>query len=92
MELTDDEFRKLETALNACTVYGHRGHVETEQVDFGKIGKTKRKDRIKKTNNEKTYQAVNGSIRIDCHPLLVSSMQSQSLKASSNENIKIEKA
>ena len=26
-----EEFSALESALNACTVYGHRGHVETEQ-------------------------------------------------------------
>ena len=25
--LTEEEFRKLETALNACTVYGHRGQL-----------------------------------------------------------------
>ena len=29
--LTDAEFSSLEQALDACTVYGHRGHVETEQ-------------------------------------------------------------
>ena len=27
--LTDEEFTKLETALNACKVYGHRGHIES---------------------------------------------------------------
>lgn len=26
--LTDEEFKELETALNACEVHGHRGHVE----------------------------------------------------------------
>ena len=31
VSLTDEEFAALESALNACTVYGHRGHVETEQ-------------------------------------------------------------
>ena len=31
VKLTEDEFSSLEQALNACTVYGHRGHVETEQ-------------------------------------------------------------
>lgn len=29
--LTEEEFSALETALNACAIYGHRGHVETEQ-------------------------------------------------------------
>lgn len=29
VELTDEEFAALETALSACTVHGHRGHVET---------------------------------------------------------------
>lgn len=32
--LTDEEFAALESALNACTVYGHRGHVESEQKAF----------------------------------------------------------
>lgn len=36
VSLTEEEFRELETALNACTVYGHRGHVETEQTSFGR--------------------------------------------------------
>lgn len=31
VSLTDEEFSALESALDACTVYGHRGHVETEQ-------------------------------------------------------------
>lgn len=31
VKLTEDEFSSLEQALNACTVYGHPGHVETEQ-------------------------------------------------------------
>ena len=31
VSLTEEEFSALESALNACTVYGHRGHVETEQ-------------------------------------------------------------
>lgn len=35
VELTDPEFAELETALDACKVYGHRGHVETEQNSFG---------------------------------------------------------
>ncbi len=33
--LTDEEFKALESALNTCTVHGHRGHVETEQQNFG---------------------------------------------------------
>lgn len=32
--LTDKEFSELETALEQCTVYGHRGHVESEQAGF----------------------------------------------------------
>ncbi len=32
VKLTDEEFALLEQALDACTVYGHRGHVETEQT------------------------------------------------------------
>lgn len=36
VELTDTEFAELEQALDACTVYGHRGHVESEQTSFGK--------------------------------------------------------
>ncbi|TCP95980.1 aryl-alcohol dehydrogenase-like predicted oxidoreductase [Cricetibacter osteomyelitidis] len=35
VELTDEEFNALETALNACTVHGHRGFEETEQTTFG---------------------------------------------------------
>lgn len=35
VELTDVEFRTLEAALDKCTIYGHRGHVETEQTSFG---------------------------------------------------------
>lgn len=34
VELTCDEFRALESALGSCTVYGHRGHVESEQKTF----------------------------------------------------------
>lgn len=30
VSLTDVEFAALEEALNACTIHGHRGHVETE--------------------------------------------------------------
>ncbi len=35
VELTNEEFNALETALNACTIYGHRGNVESEQKSFG---------------------------------------------------------
>lgn len=41
VELTDEEFRALEAALDACTVHGHRGNVETEQADFGQNWKKK---------------------------------------------------
>lgn len=41
VELTKNEFEQLETALNACKVYGHRGHVETEQNNFGNNWKEK---------------------------------------------------
>ncbi len=34
VELTDKEFEDLENALNSCKVYGHRGDVETEQMNF----------------------------------------------------------
>lgn len=33
---TDEEFTELEAALARCTIYGHRGCVETEQNSFGK--------------------------------------------------------
>ena len=36
VELTGEEFAKLEAALNACEVHGHRGHVETTNTSFGK--------------------------------------------------------
>lgn len=32
--LTRGEFAELEAALDACTVYGHRGHVESEGATF----------------------------------------------------------
>lgn len=35
VEMTEEEFQALETALDACAVYGHRGHVESEQHGFG---------------------------------------------------------
>lgn len=34
VSLTAEEFAALERALDACTVYGHRGHVESEQRSF----------------------------------------------------------
>lgn len=36
VKLSDDEFRQLQSALDACNVYGHRGCVETERTTFGK--------------------------------------------------------
>lgn len=36
VEMTDQEFSASEDALNACTVHGHRGHVESDQTSFGK--------------------------------------------------------
>lgn len=35
VQLSDEEFRALEKALDSCTVYGHRGSVETAQRTFG---------------------------------------------------------
>ena len=35
VELTNEEFMALESALNTCTVHGHRGHIETTQSSFG---------------------------------------------------------
>lgn len=34
VQLSGDEFQTLETALNQCKVYGHRGYVESEQASF----------------------------------------------------------
>ena len=34
VELTEEEFTALETALNACEVHGHRGHVENDKTTF----------------------------------------------------------
>lgn len=34
--LSEDEFHQLQSALDACRVYGHRGCVESEQSSFGK--------------------------------------------------------
>lgn len=42
--LTDKEFHAMETALDACTIHGHRGHVETLQADFGQNWKKKERD------------------------------------------------
>ncbi len=36
VKLSDGEFRQLQSALDACTVHGHRGCVESEQTSFGK--------------------------------------------------------
>jgi aryl-alcohol dehydrogenase-like predicted oxidoreductase len=41
VDLTDDEFEALEAALDACTVYGHRGHVEFEGKSFSNNWKNK---------------------------------------------------
>jgi len=35
VDLTDEEFAALEAALNACTIYGHRGNIESEKNTFG---------------------------------------------------------
>jgi len=35
VELAKEEFKELEEALSKCTIYGHRGHVETQQKTFG---------------------------------------------------------
>lgn len=35
IQLSDDEFHKLESELERLPVYGIRGHVETEQTSFG---------------------------------------------------------
>ena len=39
--LTDEEFARMEAALNACEVHGHRGHVETEQLGFRNLWEEK---------------------------------------------------
>jgi len=36
VKLSDTEFAGLEAALNACTIHGHRGHVESESTNFNK--------------------------------------------------------
>ncbi len=42
VELTDNEFESIESALDNITVYGHRGHVETQQASFGNHWKDKK--------------------------------------------------
>lgn len=37
VQLSDGEFKALENALNACTVYGHRGHVESMTKRWGNV-------------------------------------------------------
>ena len=39
VELTDAEFKELETALNSHTVYGHRGYTESEGKSFLDVDK-----------------------------------------------------
>lgn len=41
-ELTAEEFERLEAALNACTVHGHRGHVESSQESFSQNWRRKK--------------------------------------------------
>lgn len=41
VELTDEEFAQLQEALDAQTIFGHRGIVETEQHGFGNNWKKK---------------------------------------------------
>lgn len=36
VKLTGEEFARLEAALDACEVHGHRGHVESEKMNFGR--------------------------------------------------------
>ena len=36
VRLTDTEFQEIENQLNQIPVYGHRGHVESQQRSFGK--------------------------------------------------------
>ena len=46
VSLTDEEFNQLQTALDACTVYGHRGCVESEQTSFGKNWSREQKENV----------------------------------------------
>jgi aryl-alcohol dehydrogenase-like predicted oxidoreductase len=39
--LTEEEFAALESALDKCVVHGHRGHVESDQNNFGNKWKKK---------------------------------------------------
>lgn len=41
LRLTEEEFESIENALEAVTIYGHRGHVESEQTSFGNNWKDK---------------------------------------------------
>ncbi|WP_339238157.1 aldo/keto reductase [Oceanobacillus sp. FSL W7-1281] len=41
VRLTEEEFESIENALEAVTIYGHRGHVESEQASFGNNWKGK---------------------------------------------------
>ena len=43
---------------------------DTAEVSFSVETSAPTAQAAMKTNNEKTYQAVNGSIRIDCHPFV----------------------
>ena len=45
VSLTAGEFSALEAALNGCAVYGHRGHVETEQNPTFAFSKQNQKER-----------------------------------------------
>ncbi len=37
VHLSDGAFKALENALNSCTVYGHRGHVESMAKRWGNV-------------------------------------------------------
>ncbi len=41
VRLTEEEIESIENALEAVTIYGHRGHVESEQASFGNNWKDK---------------------------------------------------
>lgn len=42
VNLTSSEFESLECALSRCTVHGHRGCVESEQINFGQNWRKKK--------------------------------------------------
>lgn len=42
IQFTDIEFEELESVLDGCTVYGHRGHIESEQAAFGNLWEDKK--------------------------------------------------